>query len=324
MKPIFWLVLALVLSAVVGGYALRDDAEVPEVVAPAPVAEPVVREAPKAVAKAEPKVVAAPSVEPPPADDDVLRIDLTGNASFFELFDQLGIEDYEGQLAKWGVERGYPQLDDQGNPILDQPYEQYDDATLRAFADGDDMWAQQFLADRIKDSNPAEALEWYRKAAVNGSVHAMTEMARLYRDLAYSKAGTQATGEAARTQLESFRSSAGSPAIEGYAWAAVAERAGWDPLRGGMTAGFVGAKLSEKQKEAACQMAGGLFDGLVNDRQERGLGDYSAAPPPIVFDPGTVGGTSCASNATPNYEEQCREVQVVVGGEVSRLWTCGQ
>jgi len=91
-----------------------------------------------------------------------------------------------------------------------------------------------------------------------------------------------------------------------------------------MTAGFVGAKLSDKQKEAACVMANDLFSGLVSERKELGLGEYSSEPPPVVFDPGTVGGTSCSSSDTPNYQEQCREVQVTVGGQISRLWTCGQ
>lgn len=326
MKPLYWLVLALLLSAIVGGYALRDD-QAPTPTTPAPVVvKPQEPEAPKVVEQPVPEAPPEPLPEPVLEDDGVKRINLTGNASFFELFEQLGIEDYESQLGAWGVSRGYAQLDEQGNPILDQPYAQYDDETLRAFADGDDMWAQQFLADRLKDSNPAEALEWYRKAAVNGSVHAMTQMARLYRDLAYSKSNKSA-GRGLLDQSNPVNpavNTGSSPAIEGYAWAAVAERAGWDPMRGGMTAGFVGAKLSDKQKEAACAMAGDLFSGLVNDREQRGLGDYAAQPPPIVFDPGAMGGSVCPDSEAPNYREQCQEIEVTVGGEVSRMWTCGQ
>jgi hypothetical protein len=325
MKPVYWIVAALVLSAIVGGYALRDD-QAPLPTTPAPVEQmPEEPDEPQVVEQIEVPVAPEPLPEPVLEGDGVKRLNLTGNASFFELFAQLGIEDYEEQLGKWGVSRGYAQLDEQGNPILDQPYAQYDDETLRAFADGDDMWAQQFLADRLKDSRPTEALEWYRKAAVNGSVHAMTQMARLYRDLAYKKSGAAAASGGLSAQgRPAPKTTGGSPAIEGYAWAAVAERAGWDPMRGGMTAGFVGAKLSDKQKEAACAMAGDLFSGLVNDRNERGLGDYAAEPPPIVFDPGAMGGPVCPDSKAPNYREQCQEIEVTVGGEVSRMWTCGQ
>lgn len=327
MKPAVWLGGALILSLLVGGYALRspDEPVMPalaEIDKPAPAAAPTVAPEPAPVEPAAP--VEAPVVTRVEEDDGVLRIDLTDNANFFALFDELGIEDVEGKLAKWGLSRGYPQLDDQGNPMLDQPYEQYDDATLLAFAEGDDMWAQQFLAERLAKTDPAEALKWYERAAQNGSVHAMTQMARLYRDMQYEPASNSTDAGGKRGQIASMRQSGERLDVTGYAWAAVAERAGWDPLRGGMTAGFVGAKLSDAQREQACEQADQLYASLVNTRQERGLGDYANNPPPVVFDPGAITGTGCGTSQTPVYESQCREVQVNVGGQVSRLWTCDE
>lgn len=327
MKPAVWIVIALVLSLLVGGYALMAANEPVQVapVAPTPVetapppADPVAE--PVETAPAEP--VDVPTEVVVETDDNVRRIDLTNNPSFFALFDELGIDDVEGKLARWGLSRGYPQLDEQGNPILDQPYEQYDDATLLAFADSDDMWAQQFLAARLADTNPTEAIEWYRRAAENGSVHAMTEMARLYRDLQF-RPKRSASDDGVGEQINSLRSDGTRLDVTGYAWAAVAERAGWDPLRGGMTAGFVGAKLSDAQREQACEMAESLYSSLSTSRSERGLGDYPSNPPPVVFDPGAITGTGCASSATPTYESQCREVQVNVGDQISRVWTCDE
>lgn len=325
MKPSSFIVIAaLVLSIVIGGYALRMVDEPPAPIAPpaavapapAPVAPAVVAETPQVDAPMEIKIA-----EPQEEDDGITRIDLSGNASFFALFDELGIDDVEGRLAKWGLSRGYPQLDEQGNPMLDQPYEQYDNATLQAFAESEDMWAQQFLAERLARTEPAEALEWYRKAAINGSVHAMTEMARLYRDLAAAKKGTPLGDKAG--EIGELQGDSSSMSVTGFAWAAVAEQAGWDPLRGGMTASFVGAKLSSAQKEAACELASTLHSSLTGARSERGLGEFNLQPPPVVFDPGTVGGTGCGSDEPPRYETECREVQVNVNGQVSRLWTCG-
>ncbi|MEO1576095.1 MAG: hypothetical protein AAFU65_14215, partial [Pseudomonadota bacterium] len=168
------------MSLLVGGYALRDTDELAVPVA-APAAPAAPTPTPVEPVSAPPEdtaepVAAAPAVVAGDEDDGVLRIDLTNNANFFALFDELGIDDVEGKLATWGLSRGYPQLDDQGNPMLDQPYEQYDDAALKAFAEGDDMWAQQFLAERLAKDNPKEAIEWYKRAAENGSVHAMTQM----------------------------------------------------------------------------------------------------------------------------------------------------
>lgn len=317
--PLTLLVL-FVLAAAAALYALNVGDEAPEP-PPAPVA-----------ATPAPAPAVAPERPPPPTlpvdapvddapGDDVRVLDLTGNASFFALFDELGIDDVEGKLAAWGMARGYPQLDDQGNPLLDQPYQQYDDDTLRAFAENDDMWAQQFLAERLAATRPAEALEWYRRAAINGSIHAMSEMSKLYKQLGQQRSGIQGD-EAALNQLYALQDGPDSLAVTGYAWSAVAERAGWDPLRGSMTATFVGAKLSEDQIRAACDFASTLYSDLVAARGQRGLPEYDRKPPPVVFDPGTTGGTACHSDEASTFLADCREVQVTVDGQVSRLWTC--
>ncbi|MEM6639024.1 MAG: hypothetical protein AAF610_03895 [Pseudomonadota bacterium] len=326
-KPAVWVGIAILLSLLVGAFALRaldEPVTTPATSAPPvnlePAREVVSAPAPEAIAPGVPTPVNAAASAPEPSDEDdgVRRIDLSGNPNFFALFEALGIDDVEGQLATWGLSRGYPQLDEQGNPILDQPYEQYDNATLKAFADGDDMWAQQFLGERLSKTDPEQALEYFQRAAVNGSVHAMTQMARLYRDLQYdpkaAAALSEIDGDAADGRLD----------VTGYAWAAVAERAGWDPLRGGMTAGFVGAKLSDAQRDRACAQAETLYASLVAQRNDRGLGAFPTEPPPVVFDPGAVTGTGCGEDATPRYQAQCQEVEVTVGGQVSRLWTCGE
>lgn len=320
-------VLGVLFALTVAGaiYALRvatgnEDAVVSAVARPASPDRPPADTPPPPVASAPPAVAAASDPAAAP-DDGVLKIDLTGNASFFALFDELGIEDLDAKLAAWGSERGYPQLDDQGNPLLDQPYEQYDDDTLRAFADGNDMWAQQILAERLAKTRPAEALEWYRKAAISGSLHAMTEMARLYRQLAFQRDALKSDSQELE-QVYALRDGPDSLAVTGYAWAAVAERAGWDPLRGGMTASFVGAKLTEDQIRAACDFSANLYADLLGARDDRGLGAYDRRPPPVVFDPGTTGGTACHSEEASSYLAGCREVEVNVDGQISRLWTC--
>ena len=232
------------------------------------------------------------------------------------------VRDLDGKLSRWAAARGYPQLDEQGNPLLDQPYNQYDDDTLRAFADNGDMWAQQILAERLAESRPAEAAELYRQAAINGSVHAMTEMARLYRNLARSRRDTDLGGDtAALEQTYALRDGPESLEVTAYAWAVAAEQAGWDPLRGGMVATYVAAQLNDEQRQSACDYGQALFAGLQSARSERGMGDYDRRPPPVVFDPGVTGGTGCDSGA-PSYLEACREVHIRVNGNVSRVWTC--
>lgn len=300
----------------------------PEPYVPAPAVE-----APRSVAPAPTDRAPAPGETPPvsaPAvveidgeQAGVVEVDLTDTPDFYSMLQQLGIEDVEERLAEWGVTRGYPMMDDQGNPVLDQPYDQYDEATLKAFADGGDMWAQQILAERIAASRPAEALELYRQAAVNGSVHAMTEMARLYKTLASSRSGDLPAGDAALEQVYALQDGSDSLTVTGYAWAAVAEKAGWDPLRGGMTAAFVGARLNDEQIKAACDFADTLYGDLVAERDDRGQGAYDSRPPPVVFDPGATGGTACNEDVTESLAG-CKEIRVRVADQVSRVWTCDQ
>ena len=319
--------LALTAVLVLVAMALRYEPPPVEVTAAPPrAAAPVQEQLPEPEPPPAPEPAAQPEVEAP-GEPEVREI--ADEIDLAMLLREVGMDRLESRMAQWGVARGYPQLNEMGQFVYDQPYDQYDTETLRGLAEGDDMWAQQILAARLAKTDPAEAIEWYRRAAVNGSVHAMTELAGLYRmidDRRHENEFTQ--GEEALEQVYALRDSAVSPKVTGYAWVAVAEKAGWDPLVGSIAASQVARKLSDEQMAEACELANSLYDSVISDRSSAGLGDFNREPPPLVYQPGDAGmGTQCydPSGGSQYDMSGCREVRVMAGGEAgTTVWFCDE
>lgn len=284
---------------------------------PAPVVEA------REVAPSLPETPIAPPAPAEPEEDrsGPLEFDVSSEADLLFAMRQLGIEDLDAKMTEWAISRGYPEYDQAGNYLLDQPYQQYDDATLRGLAEGEDMWAQQILAQRLARESPGEAMEWYRKAASNGSVYAMQELARLYQ-----RVGRRATGggvgEVSQEQIDAVRG-AGSPSVTAYAWLAMAERSGWDATRASSLVSLVGRKLSGEEITEACELSQSLGSGLSTDRDARGLPAFDRTPPPIVYMPGEWGGgTDCHEEGTGFDMSGCREAVVRTGEVSTSVWIC--
>lgn len=319
--------LALLLVALLAAAAvLWSTRETPEPVADA-IDEP--REpaapAPAATAPADADPVAAATAPEPAEGDRITRLNFERGAGFDDLLDELGLSDLDAKQAEWGLARGYVQMDDVGNPLLDQPYGQLDDETLRSFAENGDMWAQQFLGERLASTRPAEAIEWFRKAAMNGSLHAMTEIARLYQAVGSMRGELQSEADSGGLdQLYALKDDVNAP-ITAYAWAAVAERAGWDPLYGSMKTSHIGSQLNDDEKKEACGVATGIFDSLTEERRSAGLGEYDRRPPPVVFDVEELQtGTACLEGRSTFDLSGCREVHVSAGEVTNKIWVCDE
>lgn len=209
----------------------------------------------------------------------MLSDEASAKAIVYELFMRL-----EEPMRNWAQTRGLARKDANGALMLEQPYQQYDDETLAALAGNGDMWAQQILADRIKDARPAEAMELFRQAAASGSVFAMVQLAELSAKIAALSPDFKFDGEdAGDVQLQqyySLRDSQVPPATTAYAWKAVAEMAG---LPGFL--GFTGSSLQEEDIAAACDLADSIYSDLLVRRAAAGLGPYPSDPPPAWFDP---------------------------------------
>jgi hypothetical protein len=137
-----------------------------------------------------------------------IDLQINSESDLLAAMSSLGIDDLDERMSRWAVSRGYPEFDQSGNYLLDQPYQQYDEETLRGLADADDMWAQQILAQQIAADHPGEAIDWYKRAALNGSVYAMQEIARLYHRMAnqiQAQDGAQAAPRRARRRTTATR-----------------------------------------------------------------------------------------------------------------------
>lgn len=212
-------------------------------------------------------------------------------------------------MREWAQTRGLPREDPNGNFMLDQPYQQYDDETLQALARNGDMWAQQILADRIRRSRPADAMELYRQAAASGSVYAMLMMANLSGTIAgMSPDFTFEEQGIALDQYYSLRDAPVSPDVAAFAWSAVAEMAG---LPGFMAMG-AGDGLPADKRDAACELAGSIYSDLLEQRSAAGLGAYPADPPPVWIAADTLDTrASCAHEQAVSYDfSGCEQYRV--------------
>ncbi|MEM9058010.1 MAG: hypothetical protein AAGD86_11060, partial [Pseudomonadota bacterium] len=268
---------------------------------------------------------AAPAVEP--GGPGPMQVDVGQGFDLDLLMREVGLDNFMSDYARWAATRGYPQPDESGNLMLPQPYDQYDEETLRALADTGDMWAQQFLADKLAQSRPADAIELYRQAAVNGSVYAMSEMAQLYKRIANKNADTRFKDDAtALDQIYALRDSPSNPDVTAYAWAAVAERSGWDPMSGSVTAHMAARNMTDEQIDEACELSRALHDDMQQTRRSQNVELPPATPPPLI-----VGGQSDASMGTRCGKDQppawdmsgCREVALNSGDQTNTIWVCG-
>lgn len=323
MKLLVPFLIAAVIVIVLVVLALQDET----VSQPGP-AIPSVVESPAVVD--EPTRVETPVVEvdidaeTPPEDSE--EVEVLSNAEMMELLREYGFGRLETEWRDWALSRGYPAFDAaSGNHFYDQPYDQYDDDVLRGLADNGDMWAQQILAKRLATTNPAEAIEYYRQAAIRGSVYAMSEMASLYSRISDTRRETEFKSQnegLAMEQVYAMRDAPVSPEVAGYAWTAVAELAGTEPMFGNISASQFNRSLTDAEKEEGCEIARSMYEEISNERAQLGMDDFNRKPPPIVYwDPKAA--PTCGGDNTPSLDlDGCRKVQTTEGGETSTIWVC--
>jgi hypothetical protein len=257
-----------------------------------------------------------------------IDLQINSEADLLAAMNSLGISDLDDRMTRWAISRGYPEFDQSGNYLRDQPYQQYDEATLRGLAEADDMWAQQILAQNIASDRPEEALEWYRKAAANGSVYAMQQMAQLYHRMSTQLRGEAVTAKSGQAgdDAPASTSTPASPEVTAYAWLVAAERSGWDATRGASLIPLIGRKLSPEQVGEACTMADSFREQMGSERSSRGLQPFARNPPPIVYSAEEMGAsTQCHADESKTFDlSGCREAEVHTGNMSTRVWVCSQ
>ena len=238
---------------------------------------------------------------------------------------EIGFEQLDQNLAAWSLERGFPAIGEDGEFVYDQPYDQYDDTTLSTLAEGGDIWAQQVLAERLKETRPGEAAEWLRRAAGSGSIYAMVELGNLYMDNAKTNADFKLADESlALDQVFAMRDGEVAPEVAGYAWYAAAEQAGAAAVVGSMSIPSGMRRLSGQQLNDACDMASSLLTDTLAARKQAGLGEFDRTPPPVIMAPdGNPQRTDCKIDKPIFDLSNCEQITVEKDEEAQPLfWVC--
>ncbi len=320
MKAWMLLAAAAIVVVILASFALREETRDTTFIAPPQpeAAAPVVADHDPA----EPEAFATADV-PVAAPVPSTRVEIVDDTELMAALAEFGFARLDSKWREWARKRGYPVTDDAGVQYYDQPYEQYDDVTLKGLADNGDMWAAQILAGRIATTNPAEAIELYRAAAVQGSVYAMNEMANLYGRVASKRREADfKSDELALEQVYAMRDAPVVPEVAGYAWTVVASLAGSEPMFGDINAQQLEKNLSEQQIEEACSLAQGLFDDLRSQRAAQGKGGFDQTPPPMVYaDPSRE--PRCGHGMAAGLDlSGCRELEVQTEQSTARVWLC--
>ena len=318
MKIAISFLLAAAVVVLLAVFALRDEPL--ELRAAGDSVAPVVDAPPPAVKQDD---IAVPDATETEAAADEPAIEIVDSMDLAVLLREYGFGRLEGEWRNWAMSRGYPVPDGSDGYVYEQPYDQYDDETLRGLASNGDMWAQQILAKRISRTNPAEALELYRDAAIRGSIYAMSEMANLYARIGDKRREVEfKSQDSALEQIYAMRDAPVPPEVSGYAWTAVAEMSGTEPMFGNVAASQLARRLTDEQKEEACSMAQGIYDEVMERRSSLGLGDFDRRPPPIVYwDPASA--PICSEDNEPNMDlSGCRQIQMTEDNQTNTIWIC--
>ncbi len=224
---------------------------------------------------------------PPPgvprlADDGVPEYRVNSEADYLLVLEALGTSPED--IEAWARTRGFPPATFTavaGIP-LEQPYRRYDEATLRSLAKTGDVWAMQFLAAGLARGRPLEAAEWYRAAAVQGSVFAARELGGLYHDMdrALATGRTDRWDEDTRAAVDALAGGEAPLEVTALAWLLAAEAQGGLPP-GSVALTQASFRESSELVVTACGRAAGILADLDARRASAGIAIPARRPPPF-------------------------------------------
>lgn len=245
-----------------------------------------------------------------PRDDGPNRLQafrVESEEEYQAALEELGTSNDE--IEAWARSRGFPPAiytSSKGAP-LERNYRRESDDRLLELAEGGDHWAMQFLAARIAPEMPLEAVEWYRKAVVQGSAYSAFKLGNLYHDVARRLATDPDVGgefvEIARREDPLAYSSLG--------WLLVAEfEAGLPP--GAMSATLTSFQAPDDGIMQACERAARFLAEIQAEREPLQVKIPTRKPPLAMElpDEETVG--YCPPEVFPRADfSDCETIRLV-------------
>ena len=294
-------VVFVTLATVFLFLAFREPVDGPTVTPPAPVARGSGSAGPRPLPGA-------------PAPDGVSEYRVASEEDYLLALEALGTSPED--IEAWARSRGFPPATFTavaGIP-LGQPYRRYDEDTLRGLAETGDMWAMQFLAADLARARPLEAAEWYRAAALQGSVFAARELGGLYHDIdrARTTGRTEHWATGTRQAVDALAEAEDPLAATALAWLLAAEAEGSLPP-GSMALTQAGFHDSTPLITEACARAGAILADLASQRETAGIDALPHRPPPfsVELPPEETAGY-CAAGTLPRPDYTgCETVRLV-------------
>ena len=256
---------------------------------------------------------------PPPglprrADDGIAEYRVISEEDYLLVLEALGTSPED--IEAWARTRGFPPATFTavaGMP-LGQPYRSYDEATLRGLAETGDLWAMQFLAADLARTRPLEAMEWYRAAALKGSVFAARELGGLYHDIdrALATGRTERWDEATREAVGALAQAETPLEATALAWLLASEAQGVLPP-GSVALTQANFREPSDLVAEACTRAAGILADLDAQRIAAGIEAPSRRPPPFSVElpaEETAGYCPPDSLARPDYSG-CSTIRMV-------------
>jgi hypothetical protein len=190
---------------------------------------------------------------------------------------------------RWLINSGYTDFPDlllsDGQRVDAMPLGDEDDATLLMLAGDGDTQAMQLLGQRSTGNDPLDAANWYRNAAMRGSVYAMLRLADLMETFADSRLDEFNADPVFTASLQDLRNAVPSLPEEALRWSIAAVTVGGQPaLTPDMIERLIrqAAALDEATVAGVCNSSQRLVLELAAERRAQG-GTALTTEPPALF-----------------------------------------
>lgn len=232
----------------------------------------------------------------------------------------------------WLEERGYPpgyRLLTPGTPE-NELIAQADDAELLILAGNGDLDAMHELAERsLRDrQDPLEALAWYDRAIVNGSLYAMLRTADLITTLTDPALSGFVSEPAWTAAVDELNSQGPAPAERALGWALAAVTMGGYALLDAANAGRIATlsqSLDAAGRDRACEIAQDYVLDAAASRRAKGNAVFAIELPAFAISiDAPAAALPCSVPVPPLVPlDECKAIPFVGNGpRLMTAWVC--
>jgi hypothetical protein len=239
--------------------------------------------------------------------DAIAEYRVNSEAEYQATLEALGTSTAE--MEAWARTQGFPPrtYTELADPPLARNYSREKDERLLELAEGGDPWAMHFLAARIGPEMPLEAIEWYRKAVIQGSAYSAVKLGNLYREVA--RWALHEAGNA--DQVREIAQREDPLAYTSLAWLIVAEYAASLPP-GSLSSTLTNFRAPDEAITQSCIRAAGLLAEVKAERETLGI-DVPVRKPPLAVElPSEETAGYCEPEVFPRTDySDCETIRLV-------------